>query len=110
MLPRSDQQAFLASVSGLVPENPPWLEMRGLLQTPMSPMSVPAEGIDQFLNVKDSLRMQEIDNEIKKLAVEDPGAPLRAMTMQDRPQPADVNVSIRGNPCTSGSTRTTPAF
>lgn len=97
------QQAFLASVSGLVPENAPWLEMRGLLQNPMSPMSVPAEGIDQFFNVKDSLRMQEIDNEIKKLAVEDPGAPLRAMTMQDRPQPADVNVFIRGNPARQGT-------
>jgi hypothetical protein len=97
------QQAFLACVSGLVPENPPWLEMRGLLQTPTSPMSVPADGIDQFFNVKDSLRMQEIDNEIKKLAVEDPGAPLRAMTMQDRPQPADVNIFIRGNSTRQGA-------
>jgi mono/diheme cytochrome c family protein len=97
------QEVFLACFSGLVPDNPPWLEMRGLLQNPMSPMSVPAEGIDQFFNVKDSLRMQEIDNEIKKLAVEDPGAPLRAMTMQDRPQPADVNVFIRGNPARQGA-------
>ncbi len=66
-------------------------------------MSVPADGIDQFFNVKDSLRMQEFDNEIKKLAIEDPGAPLRAMTMQDRPQPADVNVFIRGNPARQGA-------
>jgi hypothetical protein len=96
------QQAFLACVSGLVPDNLPWLEMRGLLQTPTSPMSVSADGIDQFFNVKDSLRMQEIDNEIKKLAIEDPGAPLRAMTIQDRPQPADVNIFIRGNPARQG--------
>jgi len=97
------QEVFLASVSGQVPENPPWLEMRGLLQNPLSPMSVPAEGIDQFFTVKDSLRMQEFENELKKLVIEDPGAPLRAMTMQDRPQPADVNVFIRGNPSRLGA-------
>ena len=97
------QEVFLACFSGLVPDNPPWLEVRGLLQNPMSPMSVPAEGIDQFFNVKDSQQMQGFNNEIKKLAVEDPGAPLRAMTMQDRPQPADVNVFIRGNPVRQGA-------
>ncbi|MBK8038807.1 MAG: PSD1 domain-containing protein [Verrucomicrobiaceae bacterium] len=97
------QEVFLACFSGLVPDNPPWLEMRGLLQNPMSPMSVPAEGIDQFFTVKDSLRMQEFENELKKLVIEDPGAPLRAMTMQDRPQPADVNVFIRGNPSRLGA-------
>jgi hypothetical protein len=97
------QEVFLACFSGLVPDTPPWLEMRGLLQNPMSPMSVPAEGIDQFFTEQDSQQMQGLDNEIKKLAIEDPGAPFRARIMQDRPQPADVNIFIRGNPARQGA-------
>lgn len=97
------QHAFLTCFAGTEPDNAPWQEVRALLLNPMSPMSVPADGIDQFFTVKDGQRMQEMDNEIKKLSIEDPGAPLRAMAMQDRPQPAEVNIFVRGNPGRQGA-------
>jgi hypothetical protein len=46
--------------------------------------------------------MTRFENDIKKLELNEPGAPQRAMVMVDKPKPQDVRVFIRGNPARQG--------
>jgi hypothetical protein len=93
---------FLTCLSGQQPDNADWQQVRSLLQNPMSPMSVSVDGIENFFTRKDREHMTKFENEIKKLELNEPGAPQRAMVMVDKPQPNDVRVFIRGNPGRQG--------
>lgn len=72
--------------------------IRALLRGGRSPMGVSADRIDGYFTRKDREKMTKMENEIKKLDIESPGAPHRAMVMLDKEKPADQRVMIRGNP------------
>jgi len=103
---------FLTCMAGKQPDNEDWRQVRGLLMDRMSPMSVPVEGVEDFFTRKDRERMTQFDNEVKKIEMTSPGAPMRAMVMIDKPKPNDVRVYVRGNPARQGdpAPRAFPAF
>lgn len=72
--------------------------LRTLLQSGLSPMSVPVDGVENFFTRKDRERTTKFDNEVKNLEITSPGAPLRAMAVFDRAKPVDTRIMIRGNP------------
>ena len=72
--------------------------IRALLRSSTSPMSVQVDGVDTFFTRKDRDRMTKMNNEIKKLEINSPGAPFRAMAMLDKEKPTDQRIMIRGNP------------
>ncbi len=93
---------FLTCLSGSQPDNPEWKQVHSLLVSSSSPMTVTTDGIDRFFTRKDHEHMTKFDNELKQLEIDEPGAPLRAMVMEDRQHPADGRVMIRGNPARLG--------
>jgi len=103
---------FATCIAGKEPDNADWKQLRALLAGPASPMSVGIEGVDQFFTRKDHERMTKFSNEMKRLELSEPGAPLRAMVLTDTPRPRDVRVFVRGNPARQGdpAPRGWPAF
>ncbi len=93
---------FLTCIAGKEPDNEDWRAVRGLLMDRISPMSVPVEGVDAFFTRKDREQMTKFENEIKKIEMTSPGAPMRAMVMTDKAKPVDVHVFVRGNPARQG--------
>ena len=93
---------FATCMSGTEPDNADWKQVRELLARNQSPMNVPVAGVEQFFTRKDREHMTKFDNEIKKLELDESGAPQRAMIVQDKPNPQDVRVYIRGNPARQG--------
>jgi hypothetical protein len=95
-------EIFLTCLDGREPDNEDWKQVREVLLSEVSPMSVPVEQADAFFTRKDRETVVRIANERTKLEVSHPGAPPRAMVMLDKPKPADVRVFIRGNPGRQG--------
>ncbi len=74
-----------------------------LLMRKSSPMAVSVDEMEDFFTRKDREHTTKMDNEIKKIELVNPGAPPRAMVMNDKAKPADVHVFIRGNPARQGA-------
>ena len=72
--------------------------IRALMRGGRSPMTIGMDRIEGYFTRKDREKMTKLDNEVKKLDIENPGAPYRAMAMLDRDKPADQRIMIRGNP------------
>ncbi len=89
---------FLENAGDAQSEDKPREEIRALMRGGRSPMGVGVDRIEGYFTRKDRERMTKLDNEIKKLDIENPGAPYRAMAMLDKENPADQRVMIRGNP------------
>jgi cytochrome c553 len=89
---------FVTCMNGSQPDNADWQAVRAVLMDTKSPMSVKVDEIQRFFTQRDRLEMVKLENKINKLDIESPGAPQRAMVMQDRPQPRDERIMIRGNP------------
>ena len=99
----SDVAAVYASVflenSGVEPYGDKQREsIRALIRGGRSPMTIDSERVEGYFTRKDREKMTRLENEIKKLDIESPGAPHRAMVMLDRDKPADQRIMIRGNP------------
>jgi len=73
-----------------------------MLMRPASPMAVGVEGMDDFFTRKDLEHVVKMNNELKRLEINSPGAPPRAMVMTDKDKPNDVRIFIRGNPARQG--------
>ena len=94
---------FNTCLAGKEPDNADWKEVREILQSDPSPMSVPVEQANVFFTRKDLTQVVKTANERVKLETDHPGAPPRAMVMLDKPKPADVSIFIRGNPSRRGA-------
>lgn len=94
---------FNTCLAGKEPDNADWKQVREILQTAPSPMSVPVEQANIFFTRKDLTQMVKNSNARLKLESDHPGAPPRAMVMLDKPKPADVSIFIRGNPSRRGA-------
>jgi hypothetical protein len=94
------------------PANDDWKEVRDLLKDGDSPMSVGLDDVEHFFTRKDREHMTKFDNELKRLELTEPGAPLRAMVLHDTTHPRDVRIFVRGNPARQGdpAPRAWPAF
>ncbi|QIF04979.1 PSD1 and planctomycete cytochrome C domain-containing protein [Roseimicrobium sp. ORNL1] len=88
---------FVTCISGKEPDNADWQAVRSVLLEPQSPMAVPVDQVDQFFTRKDTETMTRFRNEIKKIELSSPGAPPRAMVMNDKEKPGDMRIFIRGN-------------
>lgn len=88
---------FVTCLTGKEPDNADWQAVRSVLLEPQSPMAVPVDQVDQFFTRKDTETMTRFRNEIKKIELSSPGAPPRAMVMNDKEKPGDVRIFIRGN-------------
>jgi mono/diheme cytochrome c family protein len=93
---------FSSCLSGKEPDNADWRQVREILQSDPSPMSVPVEQANLFYTRRDLDTMVKHQNERVKLETDDPGAPSRAMVSLDKPKPVDVRVFVRGNPGRQG--------
>lgn len=89
---------FVTCLSGKEPDNADWRQVREILQSDPSPMSVPVEEANVFFTRRDLDSVVKISNERVKLESSHPGAPPRAMVSLDKAKPQDVSVFIRGNP------------
>ncbi|HEY1083113.1 MAG TPA: DUF1549 and DUF1553 domain-containing protein, partial [Prosthecobacter sp.] len=94
---------FNTCLAGKEPDNADWKAVREILQAAPSPMSVPVEQANTFFTRKDLTQVVKFSNDRLKLESDHPGAPPRAMVMQDKPKPADVSIFIRGNPGRRGA-------
>ena len=94
---------FNTCLAGTQPDNADWKQVREILQTDPSPMSVPVEQANVFFTRKDLTQTVKMSNDRLKLEIEHPGSPPRAMVMVDKPKPADVSIFIRGNPSRRGA-------
>jgi hypothetical protein len=72
--------------------------IRALMRSGQSPMTIGLDRIEGYFTRKDREKMTKLENEVKKLEIESPGAPHRAMAMVDREKPSDQRIMIRGNP------------
>ena len=88
--------ALLAPSPDALPE-----ALRAVLHAPGSPGTVDGP-LEAFYNRADSEAEKNLRNKIDALEVTSPGAPPRAMALEDAPKPADAHVFIRGNPGNKG--------
>ncbi len=72
--------------------------IRALMRGGRSPMTIGMDRIEGYYTRKDREKLTKMENEVKRLDIESPGAPYRAMAMVDREKPADQRIMIRGNP------------
>jgi len=73
-----------------------------MLKRPASPMAASVDEMESFFTRKDLEHVVQMNNQMKRLEITNPGAPPRAMVMTDKDKPADVNIFIRGNPARPG--------
>jgi mono/diheme cytochrome c family protein len=95
-------EVFLSHLTAAPPGDAQKDSLCKLVQSGLSPMSVPVEGVENFFTRKDRERTTKFDNEVKQLEISSPGAPLRAMAVFDRAKPVDGRIMIRGNPARPG--------
>jgi len=65
------------------------------------PSSIPIDDIDAFLSGDDRGKVKKLRRKVEELAFH-PGAPARAMTLDEKSTPHNARVFIRGNPGTPG--------
>lgn len=91
-------EVFLRHSGETAAEDKQQESIRALMRGGRSPMTIGMDRIEGYFTRKDREKMTKLDNEVKKLDIENPGAPYRAMAMLDRDKPADQRIMIRGNP------------
>jgi len=73
-------------------------ELLAVLVGPDSPTSFSREELKGLLNRAERNKQTEISKRIDALQATSPGAPPRAMVLNDNPQPVEPTVLLRGNP------------
>ncbi|MBP7951370.1 MAG: PSD1 domain-containing protein [Verrucomicrobiales bacterium] len=85
-------------------QSPAELEpVRRTISAPTSPMSVKPEDLEPFFTRSEREKLREIQKELETFKATSPAAPQRAMALQDKPQPVEPVVFIRGNPGRPGA-------
>lgn len=76
---------------------PPWEELRQLLYANEAPANLPRPELERFYPVEVGQTVRAKIRDIEGLAATHIGAPPRAMSMEDKSNPHNVHVFIRGN-------------
>jgi len=88
--------------TGLDPNREP---IREVLYGPDSPAAVPQGAlvdIEWFFEESARVELAKLQAEIDRLIIKSPGAPPYAVTLEDRPNPRNPRVFLRGNPANKG--------
>ncbi|MGO9468393.1 MAG: PSD1 and planctomycete cytochrome C domain-containing protein [Isosphaeraceae bacterium] len=83
--------------AAVLPE-PEWEPLRQALFAPGGPLALSIETTRMFLDQSQRGRLDQLNGAIEQLRATHPGAPSRAMVLNDAPRPYDPHVFIRGNP------------
>ena len=76
--------------------------LRQVLYGPDAPPNIPRDQLSRIFDVPTSQKVRELQRKIIELDATHLGAPPRAMAMQDRPNPGNVHVFLRGSPDNQG--------
>jgi hypothetical protein len=76
--------------------------LRQVLYGPDSPTVVPENEIMRLFDVPTAQKVRALRRKVDELDATHPGAPPRAMALQDSPNPQDSRVFVRGNPNNPG--------
>ena len=91
-----------AGRAGARPAPVPALEsLRQVFHGPDSPPEVPMDPFGDLALLPDrpsQAKLKELRNALQKWLTEGPGAPPRAMSLEDSPEPVEPRVFLRGNP------------
>jgi hypothetical protein len=97
-----------AALDGRAPEplpEPALEALRQVLYGPDSPLNVAAGPFGELALFPDrpsQAKLQELRNALQKWLTSGPGAPARAMSVEDAPTPVEPRVFLRGNPNNPG--------
>ncbi len=87
------------------PKNKAFDTLRHRLDAPDGPLAITApnaaagrRGGPRFLSKPERDKLKQFENQLAALEVSHPGAPSRAMVINDRPQPVEPHIFLRGNP------------
>ncbi len=84
-------------------DDPDQEALRLVLHGPNAPTVIPKGEIERFLNRKQRDEVRALRKKVDNLKATAPGAPPRAMALQDLATPYDPRVFIRGNPSNPGA-------
>jgi hypothetical protein len=76
--------------------------LAALLKAPEAPPSVPIDKVEEVWSPKDRNKARDLRKKVGELEVTHPGAPPRAMVVEDAAKPTSPRVFVRGNPGTPG--------
>lgn len=80
------------------PDDAAWLSLRGVLHDDGGAVNVTSEEVSRALDRAERARLKQLQNDVAELSATHPGAPPRAMVLNDSPQPVNPNIFVRGNP------------
>ncbi len=81
---------------------PDWESLRQALFGAHGVFSISGETMREFLDQEQAGQLDQLDGALVHLESTHPGAPARAMVINDAPQPVEPHVFIRGNPARRG--------
>jgi len=77
---------------------PDWESLRQSLFGPNGSLAISADAMRFVLDQSQRDRLERLNGAIQQINATHPGAPARAMVLNDAPQPVDPHVFLRGNP------------
>lgn len=94
---------LLVAVDSLKPlDDPAQEDLRRVLHSPEAPVNVSLQDVDKLMNRAERDKLTQLRKKLDELKVTHPGAPARAMILEDVPNPSPSRVLIRGNPNNPG--------
>ncbi len=93
-------------VFGQIPTNDDGaMELRQFEDGPRSPENPPRTNFASVFLFDNTVinKIQLLKSKLVDVEATDPGAPARAMVLEDKPHPADSRIFLRGNPATPGA-------
>ena len=85
------------SAAGALPE-PEWESLRQSLFGPNGSLAISADAMRFVLDQGQRDRLARLNGAIQQINATHPGAPARAMVLNDAPKPVEPHVFLRGNP------------
>jgi hypothetical protein len=77
---------------------PEWAALRAELDSAEGAFTLPIDEVAQALHQGEQGELAKLSKKLGELEISHPGAPPRAMVLEDAPEPAEPRVFLRGNP------------
>jgi hypothetical protein len=84
-------------------DDPEWEALRQVLHATDGPIETAPDASPRLFDRKERESIQALDAKVDELQVRHPGAPPRAMVLNDRAEPVNPRVFLRGNPGRPGN-------
>ncbi len=79
------------------PGKPDYAPLKDAIMAPEGPMGVKPEELEPFFTRNEVEHVRELKKQVEGFKATSPAAPPRAMAMQDKPQPVEPYIFVRGN-------------